>query len=340
MPHPWHNSIQVQKGSCQQLYLSPDRSESFGRRTKISSQVCQGTTVFRQLIVYPLPDIIRQHQQLVAVVLGIILRKQIEGQQEFNVFHSPTFKVSRYNGVKTQRSRGWFGFVFLKKYVKKRLLNRLQSLYIENIIANAPVNSLDPRVKRLPKLGQPGIIEAKAPLDQFGTYEVFVQPREGKPFQHEGIVHAPNLEMAFILAKETFTRRFTCASLCVTDTRHVFVSPMSEDDRTAYDLLPDPAADTGLSESFEIYHLLKRGKQHIHATTVRASNALHAMTRARDQFAGKLIMNVWAIRSSDIRFTTPEEKDLWQTLPEKKFRDATEYKGGDKLKSFLDRSQT
>ena len=50
------------------------------------------------------------------------------------------------------------------------------------------MNSLDPRVKRLPKTGQPGEILPKAALDQFGTFEVFVQPKAGKPFQHEGFL--------------------------------------------------------------------------------------------------------------------------------------------------------
>ena len=53
----------------------------------------------------------------------------------------------------------------------------------------------------------------------------------------------------------------------------------------------------------------------------------------------KTVYNLWAIRSREIRFTTPEERDLWLTLPEKKFRDATDYKGGDKLRSFLEKNQ-
>ena len=44
--------------------------------------------------------------------------------------------------------------------------------------------------------------------------------------------------------------------------------------------------------------------------------------------------NVWAVKRSDIRFTSEEDRDLWLTLPEKKFRDAANYKGGDKLKQF------
>lgn len=201
------------------------------------------------------------------------------------------------------------------------------------------MKSLDPRVVRLPHIEVDDIIKPKMPLDQFGTFEVFVEPKEGKPFQHEGIVHAPNLEMAYVLAKETFTRRFTCSSLYVTDTRDVYVSPLTEGDQNAYDSIPAVADDSGDKSSFEIYHLAKRGKQHVHAGTVNASSPLSAMTVAKTTFnTGKTVYNVWAIRTDKIRFTTPEEKDLWITLPEKKFRDASEYKGGDKLKNFLEKN--
>jgi ring-1,2-phenylacetyl-CoA epoxidase subunit PaaB len=200
------------------------------------------------------------------------------------------------------------------------------------------VNSIDPRVRRLPEIGKPGEVAAKAPLDQFGTFEVFVQPREGKPFQHEGIVHAPGLEMAYILAKEAFTRRFTCSSLYVADTRHVFVSPMTEGNQNAYDLIAETVGKGESTEPYEIYHLLKRGKQHVHAGTIQAADPMHAMARAKQTFNGNTVLNVWALRTADIRFTSEEEKDLWLTLSEKKFRDASDYKGGDKLKAFLDRA--
>jgi ring-1,2-phenylacetyl-CoA epoxidase subunit PaaB len=199
--------------------------------------------------------------------------------------------------------------------------------------------SLDPRVNRLPEIGEPGKIQPKALLDQFGTFEVFVQPKEGKPFQHEGIVHSPNLEMAFVLAKEAFTRRFTCVSLYVTDTRNVYVSPLTEGNQNAYELIHDVPVQTGEKASYEIYHLLKRGKQHQYIGTVQAATPQEAMAEAKKVFMNdKMTYNVWAIRTSDIRYTTPDEKELWLTLPEKKFRDASDYKGGDKLKEFLERS--
>lgn len=197
------------------------------------------------------------------------------------------------------------------------------------------MKSLDPRVNRLPQLQEP--VSPKALLDQFGTFEVFVQPKEGKPFQHEGVVHAPNIEMAYVLAKETFTRRFTCSSLYVVDTRTVFVSPLTEGDRNAYDLIPE-VVESGARKSFEVYHLPKRGKQHVHVGRVQAATPQQAMAEAKKQFnTGKTIYNIWTIATEAIRFTTQEEQELWITLPEKKFRDASDYKGGDKLKEFLEK---
>ncbi len=196
------------------------------------------------------------------------------------------------------------------------------------------VKSLDPRVSRLPQVAE---VKPKTALDQFGTFEVFVQAKEGKPFQHEGAVHAPNLEMAYVLAKETFTRRFTCSSIYVVDTRDVMVSPTTEGNQSAYELITNKST-TGEKKTFEIYQLNKRGKQHVHAGSIEAASAEEAMFLAKDLFgAGKIVYNVWAIEKNKIRFTSREEQDLWITLPEKKFRDASDYKGGDKLKEFLER---
>lgn len=200
--------------------------------------------------------------------------------------------------------------------------------------------SLDPRVNRLPLAGTPGVIVAKVPLDQFGSFEVFVQPKEGKPFQHEGIVHAPNLELAFVLAKESFTRRFLCVSIFVADTRHVHVSPLTEGDDSAYNHIDSIPLSSGKTEPYEVFHLPRRGKQHIHVGQVQGGSPAEAMSQAKEKLNTKVVYNVWVVRTADIRFTTSEEKDLWNTLPEKKFRDAGDYKGGDKLKDFLAKRTT
>lgn len=200
------------------------------------------------------------------------------------------------------------------------------------------MKSLDPRVNRLPQ-DVSANSNPKVPLDQFGTFEVFVQPKAGKPFQHEGIVHAPNLEMAYVLAKETFTRRFTCVSIFVTETRNIHVSELTEGNDDAYNHITEAGAN-GEVNTFEIFHLYKRGKQHQHVGTVKASNPNEALWVASNELkTEKQVFNIWAIRTDDIRFTQEEDMDLWVTLPEKKFRDAAAYKGGEKLKTFLEASK-
>jgi ring-1,2-phenylacetyl-CoA epoxidase subunit PaaB len=199
------------------------------------------------------------------------------------------------------------------------------------------LKSLDPRVARLPQIDVVSPLTPKPKLDQFGTYEVFVQAKEGKPFQHEGIVHASDLEMAFILAKESLTRRFTCVSLFATDTRDVSMSATTEGDGNAYDTIQEAASKGSKPQQFEVFHLPKRGKQHIHAGSVEATSTEEAFAEAKKKFGSLKAFNVWVIPTNKIRFTTQEEQDLWKTLPEKRFRDAADYKGGDKLKEFLER---
>jgi ring-1,2-phenylacetyl-CoA epoxidase subunit PaaB len=53
----------------------------------------------------------------------------------------------------------------------------------------------------------------------------------------------------------------------------------------------------------------------------------------------QIVFNIWAVRTSEVRFTAEEEKELWSTLPEKKFRDASDYRGGDKLNQFIEKSR-
>jgi len=75
----------------------------------------------------------------------------------------------------------------------------------------------------------------------------------------------------------------------------------------------------------------------VHAGSVEAASVGGAITKAKNQFGvGKVVYNVWIIERNAIRFTSEDDQELWLTLPEKKFRDAAEYKGGDKLSRFLD----
>ena len=79
---------------------------------------------------------------------------------------------------------------------------------------------------------------------QWRTYEVFHQSKRGEPHIHVGAVHAPDAEMALMLARDQFARRFECASLWVVATEDITVT--SYEDAQAWF---EPATDKSYREA-------------------------------------------------------------------------------------------
>ena len=100
------------------------------------------------------------------------------------------------------------------------------------------IHSFDPRMNRLGLPDAPATKATKTALDQFGTYEVFHQKKEGAPYVYVGPVHAPEADVAFLFAKEQFSRRFACTGLWVVPTTAITVTAYVGDQESAYDTLP------------------------------------------------------------------------------------------------------
>jgi ring-1,2-phenylacetyl-CoA epoxidase subunit PaaB len=92
------------------------------------------------------------------------------------------------------------------------------------------MSSLDPRVRRAePELWNLTAVSLP-PLDHWPTYEVFVQRTRGSHAQHVGSLHAPDPEMALVLAKEQYARRSQCVALWVVPTESIlWTRPEDED---------------------------------------------------------------------------------------------------------------
>lgn len=205
------------------------------------------------------------------------------------------------------------------------------------------IQSLDPRVTRLhmpEDINQQPLQSAE--LDQLVTFQVFMQKKEGKNFEHAGIVHAPTAEIALLYAKEQYSRRFTCSGMAVAETSKVLASPYTDGGISVYQLLEgEPEADGAGAEAYEVFHLMKRGKQHEHAGSVEANSVEDAFYVAKQSLVPeKPVLNIWLIRRDDLLTVDEEDKDIWNTLPEKGYRDAAAYKGGDKLKAFKESNES
>ncbi len=202
------------------------------------------------------------------------------------------------------------------------------------------LKSLDPRISRLSIPDEFESPYAKNANDQFATFEVFVQPKEDKSYQHEGIVHAPTEEMAFLFAKEQFSRRGTnCAGVWVIATDKIKVSPITENKEDIYEYIHKEIVDeatAGEQATYQIFHLMKRGKQHKHVGQTEATSYEEALWNAKNTFAGEApVLNIWVAQNIDLLKIEGEDfADIWNTLPDKKYRDAIDYKANEKIKQF------
>ena len=200
-------------------------------------------------------------------------------------------------------------------------------------------DSLDPRVRRwnLKQLREEdyGISN----LDQLPTYEVFIQLREGKAYEHAGIVHAATPDMAFLFAKEQFSRRYTCTGIWVVPSDRVWVTAFTDLEENIYDHINDMSTDDEApEENYEVFHLMNRGKQHKHIGQVPAKSNQQALSKAKGQFdTGRPVLNIWLIKSSELKISNKEDQAIWSTLKEKTYRDVISYRAGDKLKHFKEK---
>ncbi len=73
---------------------------------------------------------------------------------------------------------------------------------------------------------------------EWPLWEVFTQPKSGKPHEHAGSLHAPDAETALLNARDVYSRRKEAVSLWVVPSDQITAS-------TPEDMGPffDPAAD-------------------------------------------------------------------------------------------------
>jgi ring-1,2-phenylacetyl-CoA epoxidase subunit PaaB len=201
------------------------------------------------------------------------------------------------------------------------------------------LTSLDPRINRLHIPADKEAISAKNELDQLVTYEVFLQKRENTPYTYVGPVHAPDLEVAFLFAKEQYSRRATCFGLWVVKTQDIQVTPYVNDNESIFQALSIPATAPGALEPYEIFVLKKRGKAHTHAGTVMAPGYNAALAESKTHFADQgPCVNVWIVPAAKILKSTAEDIEIWQTLADKKYREPVAYKVLDKITAYKNRS--
>jgi ring-1,2-phenylacetyl-CoA epoxidase subunit PaaB len=88
-------------------------------------------------------------------------------------------------------------------------------------------------------------------------------------------------------------------------------------------------------ETYEVFHQRKRGEQHIHVGIVHAANPEMALVFAKEQFGRRLkCSNMWVTKSSNVYSFSYDDEDMFDTVPDKTYREASGFKVRDKINKF------
>jgi ring-1,2-phenylacetyl-CoA epoxidase subunit PaaB len=163
------------------------------------------------------------------------------------------------------------------------------------------------------------------PDTQLPRFEVFEQERPGQPHRSAGSVHAPDLEMALLNARDVFVRRPACDSLWIAPASAIY-------SRTAEELDTKIAPTAPLGEPPQTYHVFAKPTQRqaetfvTHIGAVEARSPAEALSLARGQFAAQPAFVWWIVPDLAILRSDPAEAEsLFAPAADKPYRSPNFY---------------
>jgi ring-1,2-phenylacetyl-CoA epoxidase subunit PaaB len=157
---------------------------------------------------------------------------------------------------------------------------------------------------------------------QWPRFEVFLQDGEGAAHQDVGSVHAPDIDLALMNARDVFVRRPRCTSLWVVAAEDITA-------RTRQELAAE-STDEALPEDKEqvCYYVFAKHKPagtHVLAGEILASTPGSAIRKAQSQLEGlKKAQVIWVCPANAVyKSTEAEAESLFSQAQDKTFRMAT-----------------
>ncbi len=88
-------------------------------------------------------------------------------------------------------------------------------------------------------------------------------------------------------------------------------------------------------ETYEVFHQKKRGDQHMHVGIVHAPNPEMALLFGKEQFGRRgITSNIWVVKTANVFASEYEDQDIFETVPEKQYREAGGYKVMEKINKY------
>jgi ring-1,2-phenylacetyl-CoA epoxidase subunit PaaB len=96
-----------------------------------------------------------------------------------------------------------------------------------------------------------------------------------------------------------------------------------------------PLSEMDNWETYEVFHQKKRGDQHVHVGIVHAPNPEMAFLFGKEQYGRRGIsVNMWVVKTSNVFASDYDDSDIFDTVPEKQYREAGGYKVMGKINKY------
>ena len=97
----------------------------------------------------------------------------------------------------------------------------------------------------------------------------------------------------------------------------------------------EPLKELDQWETYEIFHQKKRGDHHLHVGSVHAPNMEMAFLFGKEQYGRRgVCVNMWVVKTKDVFASAYEDQDIFETTPDKVYREAGGYKVMDKINKY------
>jgi ring-1,2-phenylacetyl-CoA epoxidase subunit PaaB len=161
------------------------------------------------------------------------------------------------------------------------------------------------------------------PDSQLPRFQVFLQPNPGAPHSDAGSVHAPDLDMALMNARDVFARRPDCHNLWVAPVEAIFSTTSAELAHVAQ--LPENNCEA--AEMYHIFAKLKPAGPLTHVSSLVAGNPHAALLSASENLDPRPQASVWwVIPARMVLASQPDEvASLFDPANDKPFRLATDF---------------
>jgi ring-1,2-phenylacetyl-CoA epoxidase subunit PaaB len=153
---------------------------------------------------------------------------------------------------------------------------------------------------------------------------VFQQEAAGKPFVHNGTVHAPDIEMALLNARDVFARRPQAAAMWVVPADSIFTQTREE---LSHQETRQPAdSQTRGLDDYYVFGKFEEQAQCRHIGEVQAADPAGAVQAAIKMFGDQNPLWWWVFPKSEVLTSEPQDASpMFEPSREKTFKDQAEY---------------